>query len=72
MNPFHNIALVIGYLTLIFVLVQITKRRSTPLPTKSDSNGKHGLRARGHGHVWLCEWRRDCCGVLCRSKALGA
>ena len=41
MNPFHNIALVIGYLTLIFVLVQITKRRSTPLPTKSDSNRQH-------------------------------
>ena len=37
MNPFHNLALVFGYLTLIFVLVQISKCRSKPFPTKSDN-----------------------------------
>lgn len=34
LNPFHNLALVGGYLMLIFVLVQISKRRSGPFPTK--------------------------------------
>lgn len=34
MNPFHNAFLVISYLSLIFVLVQIMKRRSAPMPTK--------------------------------------
>lgn len=34
MNPFHNLALVIAYLTTIFVLAQIMKRASKPAPTK--------------------------------------
>jgi elongation of very long chain fatty acids protein 4 len=34
MNPFHNLALVLGYLVTIFVLVQIMKRVSKPFPTK--------------------------------------
>lgn len=34
MNPFHNLALVFGYLLTIFVLVQIMKRVSKPFPTK--------------------------------------
>lgn len=34
LNPFHNLALVLGYLMLIFVLVQISKCRKTPFPTK--------------------------------------
>jgi len=34
MNPYHNIALVIGYLLTIFILTQICKRLPRPVPTK--------------------------------------